>query len=97
MPLTIEKKAEIIKKFGKDEKDTGSSAVQVALLTQRINDLTGHLKTHPKDRHTRRGLILLINQRNKLLKYVYGGSHEAYRTLVAELGIRAKYDRHNKS
>ncbi|MBF0199104.1 MAG: 30S ribosomal protein S15, partial [Planctomycetes bacterium] len=59
MPLAKEKKEEIIAKFRKDEKDTGSSAVQIALLTQRINDLTDHLKIHAKDNHTRRGLILL--------------------------------------
>lgn len=93
MPLTKEKKAEIIAKYRKKDSDTGSSEVQIALLTERITNLTEHLKMHSKDHHTRRGLIHLINQRNKLLKYVYSNSHEKYRELVADLGIRAKYDR----
>lgn len=95
MPLTKEKTAEIIKEFQAKEGDTGSCEVQVALLTERINDLTEHLKIHKKDHHTRRGLMQMINQRNSLLKYVYGGSHDRYRKLVARLGIRAKYDRHS--
>jgi small subunit ribosomal protein S15 len=94
MPLTLEKKTEIIKKFQKKDKDTGSSEVQIAIFTQRINDLTEHLKIHKKDHHTRRGLITLINKRNKLLKYVYGQDHNRYRKIVDELNIRAKYDRH---
>jgi small subunit ribosomal protein S15 len=94
MPLTLEKKTEIIKKFQKEDKDTGSSEVQIAIFTQRINDLTEHLKIHKKDHHTRRGLITLINKRNKLLKYVYGQDHNRYRKIVDELNIRAKYDRH---
>lgn len=93
MPLTKDKKVEIINEHKAGDKDTGSAEIQVALFTQRINDLTEHLKIHKKDHHTRRGLLNLINKRNKLLKYVYGKSHARYRTLVDKLGIRAKYDR----
>ncbi len=94
MPLTLEKKTEIIKEFQSKDKDTGSSEVQIAIFTQRINDLTEHLKIHKKDHHTRRGLITLINKRNKLLKYVYNKDHARYRKIVDALNIRAKYDRH---
>jgi small subunit ribosomal protein S15 len=94
MPLTKEVTSEIVKKFQSADKDTGSSEVQIALFTQRVNDLTEHLKIHKKDHHTRRGLITLINKRNKLLKYVYNQDHGRYRKIVEELGIRAKYDRH---
>jgi len=96
MPLTKEKKEEIISKFQSKTGDTGSSEVQVALLTERINDLTEHLRIHRKDHHTRRGLLQLISQRNRLLKYVYEQEHERYRQLVGRLGIRAKYDRLHK-
>jgi len=95
MPLTKERTAEIVKEFQSKEGDTGSCEVQVALLTERINLLTEHLANHRKDHHTRRGLMMQISQRNRLLKYVYSGSHERYRQLVDRLGIRAKYDRHH--
>lgn len=95
MPLTKEKTAEIVKEFQAKEGDTGSCEVQIALLTERINQLTSHLQIHKKDHHTRRGLMQLINQRNKLLKYVYNDNHDRYRQLVGRLGIRAKYDRHH--
>lgn len=95
MPLTKEKTAEIVKEYQSKEGDTGSCEVQVALLTERINQLTEHLKLHVKDHHTRRGLMQLINQRNSLLKYVYNDNHDRYRQLVGRLGIRAKYDRHH--
>lgn len=96
MATSAEKKAEIVAKFQAKEGDTGSCEVQVALLTERINDLTGHLQIHRKDHHTRRGLMQLISQRNRLLKYVYGKDHGRYRDLVGRLGIRAKYDRLHK-
>jgi len=96
MPLTKEKKQEIISKFQSKAGDTGSCEVQVALLTERINDLTEHLRLHRKDHHTKRGLLQIISQRNDLLKYVFKQDHERYRQLVGRLGIRAKYDRHHK-
>ena len=90
MTVTKERKAEISKEFGSSENDTGSSAVQVALLTERINDLTDHLRTHKKDNHSRRGLLAMVAQRAKLLKYVNKCSVEEYRELTAKLGIRRK-------
>jgi small subunit ribosomal protein S15 len=96
MATAKEKKAEIISKFQAKDGDTGSCEVQVALLTERINSLTTHLQLHRKDHHTRRGLMHLISQRNRLLKYVYGKDHNRYRDLVGRLGIRAKYDRLHK-
>jgi small subunit ribosomal protein S15 len=96
MATSKEVKAEILSKFQAKEGDTGSCEVQVALLTERITGLTTHLQLHRKDHHTRRGLMHLISQRNRLLKYVYGKDHERYRSLVGRLGIRAKYDRLHK-
>ncbi len=81
-------KKEIIAKFGKDEKDTGSTSVQIALLTERINHLNEHLKQHPKDNHTRRGLLKLVGQRKGLLNYLKKTDIEQYRSIAAELGIR---------
>lgn len=95
MSISKEKKQELISAYGENDKDTGSSEVQVAIMTERINNLTEHLKHHRKDNHTRRGLIQIINKRNRLLKYIYENSHERYRSLVKKLGIRAKYDRHH--
>jgi small subunit ribosomal protein S15 len=89
-------KADIIAKFQSKPGDTGSCEVQVALLTDRITDLTTHLQLHRKDHHTRRGLMHLISQRNRLLKYVFSKDHNRYRDLVGRLGIRAKYDRLHK-
>jgi len=88
MPLTKERKKELVKKFGKDENDTGSPEVQVALLTERINDLTDHFKTHVKDFAGRRGLLKLVGQRRNLLNYVRRSNIERYRTLINELGLR---------
>jgi small subunit ribosomal protein S15 len=88
MPLSKEKTAEIIAAYGKDEKDSGSAEVQVALLTQRIRDLTEHLKLHPKDHHTRRGLLMLVGRRRRLLTYIKRGDVTKYRELIAKLGIR---------
>ena len=88
MGLTQEQKEEIIKKYGKDDKDTGNTAVQVALLTQRINELTEHFKIHKKDHHSRRGLLKLVGQRRRMLDYMIQNDLERYRSLIKELGIR---------
>ena len=86
--ITKERKAELVKLYGKDENDTGSAAVQVAILTDRIRELTEHMKTHKKDFHTRRGLLMLVGKRRRLLSYIKKGDVEAYRTLIKSLGIR---------
>lgn len=86
--LTTEKKQEIIKEFGKDEKDTGSPEVQIALLSHRIKDLTEHLKTHKKDQHSKRGLFQLIGQRRNLLKYLRNQDIERYRDIIERLNLR---------
>ncbi|MEM5947809.1 30S ribosomal protein S15 [Spirochaetia bacterium 38H-sp] len=88
MAFTKEKKKEIIEKFGGSEKNTGQAEVQVALLTERINHLTEHLKTHKKDHSTRRGLLKLVGQRRSLLKYIERKDIERYRTLINSLGLR---------
>jgi small subunit ribosomal protein S15 len=86
--LTQEQKADIVAKFGQNEQDTGSTRVQIALLTQRINDLTGHLREHRKDHHSRRGLLMLVGQRRRLLNYMQRSDLEGYRALIRELGLR---------
>ena len=86
--ITKERAAELIKEFGKDEKDSGSAAVQVAILSERIRNLTEHLKSHKKDNHTRRGLMMLIGKRRGLLKYIKDRDIEEYRALIKRLGIR---------
>jgi small subunit ribosomal protein S15 len=88
MSLTKEKKAELIGKYGRTDGDTGSAEVQVALLTARINELTGHLQNHSKDHHSRRGLLMLVGKRRRLLRYLERHDLERYRALVAELGLR---------
>jgi len=88
MSLTKEKKAELIGKYGRSAEDTGSAEVQVALLTERINDLTGHLREHSKDHHSRRGLLMLVGKRRRLLRYLERNDVERYRVLVGELGLR---------
>ncbi len=88
MGLTQEQKADIIKKYGKNDKDTGNTAVQIALLTQRINELTEHFKIHKKDHHSRRGLLKLVGQRRRLLDYMIQKDLEGYRSLIKQLGIR---------
>jgi small subunit ribosomal protein S15 len=88
MTLTQERKLDIIRQFGDDERDTGSTRVQVALLTARINDLTDHLRTHRKDHHSRRGLLMLVGQRRRLLQYLQRHDLEGYRALIRELGLR---------
>jgi small subunit ribosomal protein S15 len=86
--LTAERKQEIVARFGENPQDTGSTRVQVALLTARINDLTEHLRSHKKDHHSRRGLLMLVGQRRRLLAYLAKNDLEAYRSLIAELGLR---------
>ena len=86
--MAITPKADTIAKHRKHESDTGSPEVQIALLSERINHLTDHLKTHPKDHHSRRGLLMLVGRRRRLLDYVKDGNVERYRQIVAELGLR---------
>jgi small subunit ribosomal protein S15 len=88
MPLTHEKKSELITKYGATAADTGSTKVQVALLTQRITDLTEHMKTHPHDHHSRRGLLKMVGRRRRLLTYMQKHDLEGYRALIKELGLR---------
>jgi small subunit ribosomal protein S15 len=88
MSVTAERKAELVGKFGRSENDTGSAEVQVALLTERINELTEHLRTHTKDHHSRRGLLMLVGKRRRLLRYLERSDVERYRSLVSELGLR---------
>jgi small subunit ribosomal protein S15 len=88
MSLTQEKKAELIEKFGDTPQDTGKTEVQVALLTARINELTDHLRMHKKDHHSRRGLLMLVGQRRRFLRYLERSDLERYRSLVKELGLR---------
>ena len=88
MTLTKEMKAELVGKYGRDDTDTGSSEVQVALLTARITELTEHLRTHSKDHHSRRGLLMLVGQRRRLLRYLEGTDLDRYRSLVSDLGLR---------
>ncbi len=86
--ITKERKLEIIKKFGKDEKDSGRPEVQIALLTERINDLTSHFESHKKDHHSRRGLMLMVGKRRRLLDYLMKKDIERYRAVIKELNIR---------
>jgi small subunit ribosomal protein S15 len=88
MALTKEAKQEATKKFGKSEKDTGSPEVQIAMLTQRINGLTEHLRTHAKDHYSRRGLLKLVGRRRRFLNYLQKKDLEGYRALIKELGLR---------
>ena len=88
MSLTQERKREIVAQFGENEQDTGNTRVQVALLTQRINDLTAHLREHRKDHHSRRGLLMLVGQRRRLLNYLGRKDVDRYRSLIQELGLR---------
>ena len=88
MSLAAEKKREIVAKYGRGDADTGSTEVQVALLTARINELTEHLRSHKKDHHSRRGLLMLVGKRRRLLRYLESTDLDRYRGLVAELGLR---------
>ncbi len=86
--MTKETKQDIIKNFARDEKDTGSSEVQIALLTQRINELTEHLKVHKKDNHSRRGLLQMVGKRRNLLNYLAKNDLPKYREIVEKLNLR---------
>jgi small subunit ribosomal protein S15 len=86
--MSAEQKQAIISEYGKDPKDTGSTEVQVALLTARITELTPHFQNHKKDHHSRQGLVRLVNQRRKLLDYLKSKNVERYRELIARLGLR---------
>lgn len=88
MSINVEQRAEIIKKHQRDANDTGSSEVQIALLTARINDLTEHFKVHVKDHHSRRGLLKLVSQRRRLLDYLKRTDNSKYVGLIKELGLR---------
>ena len=88
LSISKERTAELVAEYGKDANDTGSVEVQVAILTERIRNLTEHLKVHKKDNHTRRGLMKLIGKRRGLLKYIKKRDIEQYRSLVKRLGIR---------
>ncbi|GIK21613.1 MAG TPA: 30S ribosomal protein S15 [Ignavibacteriaceae bacterium] len=86
--MTKEEKLEIVKKFGNDEKDSGKPEVQIALLTKRINDLTDHFDTHKKDHHSRRGLMMMVGKRRRLLDYLMKKDISRYRVIIKELNIR---------
>jgi small subunit ribosomal protein S15 len=86
--MTKEEKFEIIKKFGENEKDSGKSEVQIALLTKNINDLTQHFNVHKKDHHSRRGLMMMVGKRRRLLDYLAKKDINRYRTVIKELNIR---------
>lgn len=88
MSLDSATKQEIIAEFGSSPQDTGSPEVQVAMLTRRISDLTGHLKTHKHDHHSRRGLLILVGQRRRLLQYLQRTDINRYRSIIERLGIR---------
>ena len=88
MTLTVEEKREVVQQFGKSEGDTGSPEVQIALLTRRINHLTEHLREHKHDHHSRRGLLMLVGQRRRLLNYLQSKDLDRYRGLIKELGLR---------
>ncbi len=88
MSITAERKQELITEYATKEGDTGSPEVQVAILSERISNLTGHFKTHGKDNHSRRGLLKLVSQRRRLLDYVKSRSDERYKTLIQRLGLR---------
>ena len=88
MALNKEEVSSIVTKFGKNEKDTGASEVQIALLTERINQLTEHCKKFKKDKSSQRGLLILVGQRRRMLKYIQRSNLEKYRSIIKELGLR---------
>ena len=88
MTLTTDQKREVVQQFGKSDADTGSPEVQIALLTRRINHLTEHLRAHKHDHHSRRGLLMLVGQRRRLLNYLQRRQLDRYRGLIQELGLR---------
>ena len=88
MALTQERTRELVERFGESSSDTGKTEVQIALLTERINDLTEHLRSHTKDHHSRRGLLMLVGRRRRFLSYLQRTDLERYRSLMRELGLR---------
>ena len=88
MATGVKEKKEVIKEFGKKDTDTGSTEVQIALLTKRINELSDHFKVNKKDHHSRRGLLGMVNNRRKLLKYLKGKNETEYLSLIKKLGLR---------
>lgn len=88
MQLTTDRKLEITRRFGANEQDTGNVKVQIALLTERINGLTEHLRYHKKDHSSRRGLLMLVGQRRRMLRYYEGKDLDGYRQLIKDLGLR---------
>ncbi|CAH1662732.1 30S ribosomal subunit protein S15 [Hyphomicrobiales bacterium] len=88
MSITAERKTALLKEYATKPNDTGSPEVQVAILTERITNLTGHFKSHAKDNHSRRGLLKLVSQRRSLLDYLKGKDQARYKTLIERLGIR---------
>jgi small subunit ribosomal protein S15 len=88
MTLTAERKRELAREYGRDEQDTGNTKVQVAQLTERINELTDHLRTHSHDHHSRRGLLMLVGRRRRFLDYLQRTDIEGYRALISSLGLR---------
>jgi small subunit ribosomal protein S15 len=86
--IDVKEKKEVIKQFGKKDTDTGSTEVQIALLTKRINELSDHFKVNKKDHHSRRGLLGMVNNRRKLLKYLKGKNETEYLSLIKKLGLR---------
>ena len=89
MSINKSVKKELIKKFAKDEKDTGSAEVQIAVFSERIKNLTDHLKNHKNDHHTRNGLMVMVNKRKRLLKYLLEKDNEKYKSIINELNIRS--------
>ena len=88
MSITAERKAQLIKEHGRGSDDTGSPEVQIAIITDRINTLTEHFKTHAKDNHSRRGLLMMVNKRRSLLDYLRREDEKRYTDLIAKLGLR---------
>ena len=88
MPISNEDKKKYVEQFGKDSNDTGSSEVQIAILTHRIRELTEHVKIHKKDHHTRRGLVMLVAKRKKMMKYLMRSNSASYLNVIKELAIR---------
>ena len=91
MSINLKNKQEIVKEYGKNEKDTGSSAVQVAMMTQKISELTEHLKSNKKDFATKRGLLMMVGKRKRLLAYIKSQNLDEYRELIKKLGIRGEF------
>ncbi|MBT7077546.1 MAG: 30S ribosomal protein S15 [Pelagibacterales bacterium] len=88
MSITAERKQEVIKQFAREKGDTGSPQVQIGILTERINNLTGHFKDHKKDVHSRRGLLKMVNRRRRLLDYLKAKEQESYLKIIKDLGLR---------